>query len=371
MRALRTGAAIFFSVLITLYYTLPARANASLEEVRELLQKGLTIYEIDRELVRLGEQEEQIALRLSEVGENIRRQEAEMKKKKEAAGKVLRSYYMGQRRSLVLALIRMDNFYDMLRAYDLMKRIYRHDRRVLESYRDQLNELKSLERELASAREQMREVRELLVAERDQLLRVQSELDAALAIMEQDEAEQIRRQIEALTRQWEAEGLPLFQAYFAALADTIRLLPEVIMNDSSHLSVQGSELLFRISDEQLNSFLWEKNPMFERLKFTFADGIITVTGQDAGQELRIAGRYLLRTEPENRLDFSIEELEYNGLLLPDSTRADLARQFDLSISVEHFELEMEVTDVRMEDNRLIIHLKMKRNWLDSLFGRLR
>jgi len=208
MRALRTGAAIFFSVLITLYYTLPARANVSLEEVRELLQKGLTIYEIDRELVRLGEQEEQIALRLSEVGENIRRQEAEMKKKKEAAGKVLRSYYMGQRRSLVLALIRMDNFYDMLRAYDLMKRIYRHDRRVLESYRDQLNELKSLERELASAREQMREVRELLVAERDQLLRVQSELDAALAIMEQDEAEQIRRQIEALTRQWEAKASP-------------------------------------------------------------------------------------------------------------------------------------------------------------------
>lgn len=368
--ALKRFLILYFCLFIVVYYAWPVHGETVAEEARKLLEKGLTIHEIDRELARLAERELEIKKQIVKFEGDIREQESAVDLKRDAAGKVLRSIYMGQRERLYLAVLSMDNFNDAIVALDFMRMIFQHDQRLLYSYKESIEELKRMHAELLSIDEQLKDVKNAYLTEKDRLLRAQSELEEELAFLPADESELLRNEIAALTERWEREGIPAVEHYFTALAEVMQQLPQIVATNSEILQIRGSQFVFQITDEQLNDFLRDKNELFENLSFQFADDMITVKGEHNGAAVTIQGRYTLEQEPTNHIRYSIASLLYDELALPDTTVQSLEEQFDLSIYPDQFQISLEATEVSMEDNQLRIKLKAKGNWLDSLFGNL-
>lgn len=362
--------AAYLGLFLSALFSTPAWAETTLDEMRKLLEKGLTIHEIDRELARLAEQEKQIAAELDTVTARIAEQEQQVAVRKAAAGKVLRSYYMGYRETLYLSLLKMDSLYDALVALDFMTIIFRHDQHQLLSYRESLLVLNGMKEDLQRTEQSLQQVKAAYLAERERLVRLQEELETELAFLPEPEAESLREQIADVTSDWQARGLPLFEKYLSELSAAMVHLPDILAVNEEHLRIENARFVFRITDDQLNVFLRDRNEMFENLTFSFADGDIAAHGEEDGIEVAIRGRYEIDNDPVNRIRFQVDELQYNGLTLPDTTAKDLEERFDLGIYPENFQIKAEATDVAVENRTLIVWLKPKGNWLEDFLKRL-
>ena len=337
-----------------------------LDATRALLQKGLNLHEIDRELKRLAAKKDDIQNRIASIEETLVLQTEAAAERKEHAGRILRSYYMGQRDALYLSVLKMDSLAEILAALEYLQIIFRHDRHMLSAYRESLKSLEAGRDELLRAQAELGELEQALLARRKEQIRLAEELEQELAML--PASAEVVNEIERLTETWEREGLPLFEEYFSSLARTMQELPEIIATDEKHLAIEGSYFVFRLSDEDLNAFLRSKDEKFNNLTFRFEDGKITAEGTDSGTRITLSGKYALEDEPENRIRFHVESVTFNGFSLPESTAKALEEQFDLSIYPEKFQLQVEAAALRMQDNVLGIYLKTKENWFDAIFG---
>jgi len=362
--------AVYLGLFMSALFSTPAWAETTLEEARRLLEKGLTIHEIDRELERLAQQEKQIAAELETVTARIAEQERQVAVRKEAAGKVLRSYYMGYRETLYLSLLKMDSLYDALAALDFMTIIFRHDQHRLLSYRESLLVLNGMKEELLQTEQTLQQVKTAYLSERERLVRLQEELETELAFLPEPEAESLREQIADVTSDWQSRGLPLFEKYLGELSAAMMHLPDILATNEDYLRIENAQFVFRISDDQLNRFLRDRNAIFENLTFSFADGVIAAHGEESGTEVSIRGRYAIDNDPANRIRFHVDELQYNGLTLPDTTVKDLEERFDLGIYPEKFQVKAEATDVAVENRILTVWLKPTGNWLKDFLNKL-
>lgn len=344
----------------------PAAMNSDLDDIQRLLQKGLQIHEIDQELLRIADKEAATTKEIQEIENTLVSHGETVSKKQEQAGRVLRSYYMGQREALYLSLLKMDNLMDAIAVLDFIQIIFNYDQVTLASYRDSIQTLKLHKDRLAQTQQELRTLKQAFLAQREDQLRLEEELETELASV--PAAAEIRTEIELLTEAWERDGLPLFKQYFSSLSASMRELPELVASDGDHLTIKGSNILFQISDEQLNAFLRSKDELLSKLLFRFADGYITAEGTDQHIHIAMQGRYVLEDAPENRIRFRIDALSFNDFDLPESTARALEEQFDLSIYPDKFILKVEATAVRMKNNILQIQLKAAGDWLDSIFG---
>src|SRR5690606_18276077 len=105
--------------------------------LRLLLEKSLSITEIDKEIGRIADEREAMAVRIAAAGERIEASAREADRKREQAGRVLRAYYTGERDSLFAALFAADNFKAMLAMFDYYNVIVSHDKHTLDDYRKQ------------------------------------------------------------------------------------------------------------------------------------------------------------------------------------------------------------------------------------------
>lgn len=341
-------------------------ASETLAETRTLLQKGLDLHEIDRELARIGKSQTQTSARIAEIEQSLEVQYETTDKRKEQAGRVLRSYYMGKRDALYLPLLKMDSLTDALAALDFIQMIFRHDQVILASYRDSIRSLESTHSELLTLQEELASVEQAFIAQREKQVQLAAELEEELAAI--PASAQIMEEIEQLTTSWEEQGLPLFRQYFSSLAKTMQQLPEMITTDEKHLTIRGSNILFQLSDEDLNTFIHSKDATLGNLSFRFAGGIISAEGTEANIEIAMTGQYTLEQEPKNSIRFHVNTITFNGFDLPETTVRALEEEFDLSIYPEKFKLKVEATSVKMKENLLQIQLRTKGNWLDSILG---
>jgi peptidoglycan hydrolase CwlO-like protein len=343
-----------------------APLQLDLQARRELLQKGLDLHEIDRELARMAEEEIAVAERIAAIEADLERLTELTALKKKEAGRVLRSYYIGRRETLYLQLLKMDNLVEALAALDFIQMIFRYDRSILDGYRDSVLALQQSQQTLRETQEALAALKQAYLAKREEQMKLAEELEQELAVI--PAAAEVRSEIELLTMAWEMEGLPLFRQYFANLSETMRQLPELIAEDQNHLTVRGSQFVFQLTDEDLNRFLRSKNAIFENLTFRFEDGIIVAEGRDRGHHVSLSGSYTVVTEPENSIRFHVHGVTFDGFNLPETTARALEEEFDLGIYPVNYGLNLEATDIVIEENTLKIMLKSTTNWLESIFG---
>jgi|HigsolmetaAR203D_1030402.scaffolds.fasta_scaffold00016_98 hypothetical protein len=329
------------------------------EDIRELLNKGLTIYEIDQELMRLDETESKLIVEIEAVSEQAAQQEKVVEAKRVHAGKVLRSYYKGKRSNLWLFIFHADSFYEAIQTYYYLSQIYKQDRRILKEHADSYRRLMELIAKLEQDRAMLQRVRNEFIAQRNRLVALQEELDRELA--ERDDRDAVQEAIDALTRVWETKGLPLFKHYLNQMSKAISKLPdEIIANGNMRL--RNGRFVLSISDTELTKFFRDFDPVdFEQFTLSFAENDFTVYGTRDDTSMNIKGYYEVDTD-QNILVFHMTKLVYNGFELPDTTIRALTEEVDLNFHPDLLDMPFKVKaqEVAIENRELIISFVLRR-----------
>lgn len=358
----RTIVSILVALLL-LSCSLPSAAalndGTKPETADSLVQKGLTIAEIDRELERLKREDSDMSARIGQTEAKLAEQEKLVAEKRQHAGMVLRSYYMGERDSIWLLLFSLRSFSDVIRTYEYLSMIIAGDHRKLNDYRTAADGLKKLGAELEGSRSKLREAEAEYTAQRDRLVKLQEELDRQLA--ESAEAQAVMKRISEVNNLWQTKGIPLFRTYFNALAEAMKGLPELATaktNDGkSRLSLDGLNATFQLTDTDLNEFLRSKNALFRDLTFRFTQDGVEAGGKQDDMSLSMKGVYEIDKEKKT-IRFRVTALSFNDYELPDTTVRDLERQVDLGFNPRAYMAFLEPTEIKHETGLLTVKFKL-------------
>jgi hypothetical protein len=361
----RAGGIVLLCVWIVCSPCLHAAATND-EELKLLLQKGLTVFEIDQELARIRVEEASIVQKTASTEQELQLQMVRAEETKRHAAKVLRSYYMGDRDSLWSLLFTISSFKDAIYTLDYLQMIVRNDHDTLKKHSDSQQQLTQLRQSLTASQTALQQTKERYLTQREQLVKLQKQLDEDLA--KQQEVALILQQMAQLTLLWQDKGVPLFKTYFQALSASMKQLPEIISDKgdgiTKHLIINGFQYTFQITDGELNEFLRSKNPLFQNMTFQFTDTELIASGTQDGIDVIIKGKYEMSTKEEGKekgkafIRFRITQLQFNGFDLPRSTVEAMEQEFDLGIYPDNLAPFLLVTGLKLETGRLSIMLKM-------------
>ncbi|WP_052487067.1 hypothetical protein [Gordoniibacillus kamchatkensis] len=217
-------------------------------DAEALVQKGLTIAEIDRELERLRQEDAALTAQIADSEKQVAAQTKLVQSKRQHAGRVLRAYYMGERDSLWLLLFSLHSFQDAVKTFEYLSMIIAGDQRKLADYMAAMTEMKKLQAGLVNAQAKLKQAEAEYLAQRDRLIRLQDELDKQLAAT--PEAQEVMKRIETVTTTWQQRGMPLFRNYFDALSEAMKALPELAAkgpDGKPRLTLDGLNATFAIS----------------------------------------------------------------------------------------------------------------------------
>ncbi|PYI54601.1 hypothetical protein [Paenibacillus flagellatus] len=323
---------------------------------RRLLEKGLTVYELDREIARLADEQSRLSVRIRETerdAEQASLQIAEMKRK---TADVLRSYYTGDRSSIWLAALSVRSVRDALYVWDQLQLIVSRDRRTMDDYRERYRSLKAKTNALEEDRRKLGDTIAAYEAEKQNRIRAQREVERLLA--GNAERAKLEKEMAELSKRWEERGLPLFKTYFAALAAAMPKLPELLGQNGGSVAIKGLNPTVEIADGELNRFLQSHDEAFRGFAFSFGDGSITAGGRSDDVTITVQGRYAVENEPANAVRFKIDGVTFNGYPLPASTAQSLERQFDLAFYPGKIAPFLQATGVKTVPGKMTIALKL-------------
>lgn len=322
-------------------------------ELKTLLQKGLNIQEIDREIEKLTAKDAKLVQDMKQNEDLINKQKEEMKGVKDKAGKILRSYYTGDRPSIIQVLLTADSFNELFKTLEYMNMIITHDTRILKAHKSSQEELQALQQQLSKQREELSKAKADLITQKERITVLQAELDALLA--QSDNKESLIKQINTLNEQWRTKGLPLFNRYLTELSKSMGSFTELMSTDNFKLtSLNSAE--FEITDLQLNEFLRSQNELFNNLNFRFEEDYFIADGQEDNIEVSIKGTYKL---DDDKIRFELLALTFNQFDLPDTTINDLNEQYALGIDPSQVSSIFSADGVTIEKGKINIKLKMK------------
>ncbi|RXZ77305.1 hypothetical protein EBB07_33155 [Paenibacillaceae bacterium] len=358
MRIARSPA-LWLALLCTVWLlgSTVSQAEPSDEETRKLLEKSLSVIEIDKEIERVSREKDELAQQIGQLELDIENKESAVADHQEAAGRVLRAYYMGERDSLLTALLSADNLNSLLSMLDYFGLIFSHDRDVLNKYKTEYQQLTSSRNSVVQQRQRLDQVGNNLIAQRARLVALQQDIDSNMS--KRNDSERMQLLIDEMSNFWENVGLYEVRHYFGALADAMQQLPGWLKNNPSLAQFKGLEYNITIPEEALNEFLREQNELFNNFSFVFGDGEVAVQGKRDGLEIAITGRYVLENDPVNAIRFHVGELVFNGLTLPDTTKKALEEEFDLGFYPKNLISFIQAKSVNIADGKLTVKLKLE------------
>ncbi|EFM12802.1 conserved hypothetical protein [Paenibacillus curdlanolyticus YK9] len=355
---LRRAAVLALAIIVFFGQTVGAAAALTPAEqaIKELLEKSLSVVEIDKEIARVQTKQTQLEASLSDTSARISQQEQSAAKQREQAGKVLRSYYMGERDWLLAALFSFHSLQQWFMLLDYMDLILSRDREVLERYAEQTLALRKQYDRQAEEKDKLAETEAVLRKQRERVEKLQQEMDITLE--GRSDADKLRLMMEEMNQYWNNVGLSEVRTYFKALSDAMQHLPDWVQDHKEMLEIDGFEYTLRIPEQALNDFLREQNELFNKFAFQFKDGQVIASGERDGISVEVAGSYTIETEPSS-IQFHVQSLTFNDLALPDTTRQDLEKQFDLNFYPQKIVSFLTAKSVSIENGELILILKVK------------
>lgn len=333
---------------------LPVYAEPLPEQTRQMLEKSLSVVEIDREIGRISGLKGNTQTAIEHSESRLAQQEIAIAVQREKAGRVLRSYYMGYKDFWLSSLLSANSLPDLIRVWDLMDIIVQSDQETMGQYKDDYKQLMQGYDLLKQEKYDLSAVEQQLIAQRERIIALKSELDQELAAS--GDKDMLLRLMDELQAYWKNVGLYEVRQHFKALAGAMRDLPGFVEKTPGIIQSNGLKTKLTITDQQLNEFLREQDSRFDDFFFTFDDGLLTMEGNNGNIQVKIQGRYTIEEVPENAIRFHVDRLVFNGLELPDTTRADLEREFDLGFYPQKLIKYVKAQSVSMEDGKLIVQL---------------
>ncbi|WP_440111106.1 coiled-coil domain-containing protein [Paenibacillus sp. QZ-Y1] len=346
-----------FLVSIILLIQLPstyAYGESSPQDTREILQKSLSIVEIDHEIERIAERQKQLDTQLQTLSVQLEEQEEQIHIQQDRAGAVVRSYYTGERDSLLMTVLGARSFKDLFILYDYYQIIIGRDQAVLDKYQDRYRSMQQTSTQIRQTTAELSEMKTNLQNQRERVIALQKEVDNKVAAS--GDAAAIQKLMDELTLYWENIGIYEVKRYFKALASAMQNLPDFIQEQNGGISTTGTTYTIQIGEDELNTFLRSQNSIFEDFAFQFDEGRITASGQRDQLQLSIEGHYTVENEPQNSIRFHVDKLVFNQFELPDTTRRMLEREFDLGFYPQKILSFVKATDVSTSEGVLEVKL---------------
>lgn len=332
------------------------QAEPTEEETRQILEKSLSIVEIDREIERIQQQIQTLTLQTDDLKKQIHEKNEQIQSKRDQAGQVLRAYYMGDRNTLLTALFSLDSLQQFFMVFDFYSIIMEQDHEILNTYASEFKELEQAEQNYLSKQNELGAVLSKLQEQRTRVLALQSDINNQLT--HSTDADKLKALIDELTSFWQNIGMYEVRSYFQALADTMQDLPSLIKNTKDALVINGLNYTITLKEDDLNQFLRNKNEMFQNFAFQFEKDQLAAVGERNNIKVEIKGHYTVENSPENCILFHVDHLLFNGLELPDTTRQQLEKEFDLGFYPSQLVSFIQATDVTIKDQVLQVKLKM-------------
>ncbi|TVY09671.1 hypothetical protein FPZ49_12850 [Paenibacillus cremeus] len=339
---------------------------------KELLQKGLTLFEIDQELTRITNRQDQLNAQLQITKTQIQAAAKATNEAKQHAAKVVRAYYMGDRDSLWLLFFSIRSLSDALSVLEYLQMILQNDQLAMGRHREALTKLQSLQSDQLKAQTELAQSKDKYLTERTRMVALQKEVDEQLARTK--EAAKVQQEMVDLNRQWQDKGIPLFKTYFTALAQAMKQLPESFASGTGSgsssglmsgknltINPNGLSYTFQMTDQELNDYLKQKNELFRNMTFHFTTDQVIASGKQDDIAVTVKGTYQIATKEETNktyIRYKIQELRFNDFTLPQSTVDALEKQFDLGIYPQNIASFLQVTGIKLEDSKMSIFFKL-------------
>ncbi|WP_342562413.1 hypothetical protein NST84_22810 [Paenibacillus sp. FSL R7-0345] len=334
----------------------PPPAFEDNEETRRLLEQTLSSAEIEKEIARITAEQAALEQKAAKLKDQAADQQTAIADQQERAGAVVRSYYTGERDGLLAAVLSAKSISRVLALYDYYEIIIRRDHDILRQYEGNYKELKAT---LTAAERSSRELEELKTALLEQKQRVavlNEEIEGG--IRASSDPESMSALLNEFTRYWENIGLHEVKTYFKALSSAMNRLPQFVQGREGILTRKGMTYNLALKEEDLNEFLVSENKLFKDFGFAFSNGSVIATGSSGGLTLTLSGHYSIQEEPVNGLMFHIDNVVFNGLELPESTRQDLEDEFDLGFYPGKIVSFLHATEVESKDGVLYVKLSI-------------
>lgn len=347
-----------FLSLISSSYAETAPSSFSVTGEKQLLQEGLTVYEINREVKKLGIKNKQLTVQIHQTNTALTAQQVKMEQLRKQAASVLKAYYMGERNTVLLTLFSAHSLSDALDLYQYIRMLFLNDKSTLQTAANASHKLTQLKSQLTEEQQQIQQVTTAFIQQKQQLEASKKQLEHH--IQASGNASKARSDIATLNKEWDEKGLPLFKSYLDMLAAAMSKLPSMLQDgNNNYLTKTDSHFVFQMTDQQLNTFLKKQNQKFNHISIGFTDqNRIELHGVDQGESLTVTGHYSVVNKPQNELVFHIDSLTFNGFSLPGTTIQSLENQIDLSISPSSLSPLIRATGVQIKDHRLIIDLQL-------------
>ncbi|WP_099476996.1 coiled-coil domain-containing protein [Paenibacillus ihbetae] len=326
------------------------------EEARRILQDSLSIVEIDEEISRISSRIMELEALQDELQGKIGELELTIRDRRERAGAVLRSYYMGEREQLYYMLLSAKSLAGFFRVLDFYDLIIQNDRDVLTAYNRQYQELASSKAEAARNAAALVEVKDNLVRQRERVLALEKQVDSAVSASSNPEA--MKKLIEEFTLYWENVGLYEVKRHFRALANAMENLPDFVQGSKNILKTNGKVYTINIHEDELNAFLRSEDELFNSFAFHFNDGKVIASGESGNLSLLIEGRYTVVDDPQNAIMFQVDKLVFNRIELPDTTRQALQEEFDMNFYPKQLVSFLKATEVSSANQRLMVTMEL-------------
>ncbi|OWR29506.1 hypothetical protein CDO73_15050 [Saccharibacillus sp. O23] len=325
-------------------------------EQRKLLQDTLSLSELQRDTERIAEEQNELARQGEKLSGEIETLQTRIASSRERADTVVRSQYMQGQRPMLLSLLNARSFGELTRIYYYYEFAIRHDQELLLGFREDSDRLQNRKDQLAANSARLEEVKRGIEQQRARLTALQADIDSGL--LTSDDPASLRRLADELNVYWSNVGLFEVDEYFSQLAAASEKLPDFLQNSGKlKVSGLGTRYTIELTDAELNDFLRSQSEDFADFSFSFENGRVVAEGKQDRLTLRIEGRYTLENEPQNAVLFHVDKLIFNGLELPESTRLELERKYDLGFYPQQV-APVKVDDVEMQDGYLKIELQL-------------
>ncbi|MEC0243007.1 hypothetical protein P4H66_24665 [Paenibacillus dokdonensis] len=347
---------LFLSLLHPEHILLADPVKPETADQQQMLQKSLSIVEIDHEIDRITRQQDQTQTELEKLQVQLEEKQQQIKSRQERAGTVIRSYYMGERDNLFTILFSAKNISNLLEIYSYYEMIMDQDAMVLNAYQSQYQSIKETQQLMEKSYAQLTTLKDNLLKQRDRVLALQKDLDSSIA--DSSDPEAMKKMIKEFTAYWENVGMYEVKRYFSALSSAMNDLPEFIQNKKGALRTNGTTYSIEIQEDDLNDFLKSKNELFNNFSFHFNDNKVIAEGESGNLSLQVEGHYSVENEPENSILFHVDKLVFNGLELPDTTCRQLENEFDLGFYPQQIVSFVKATEVTSTNQVLHVTLKL-------------
>lgn len=343
--------------LAAVHFTfLQASAAPFTKEEQQILEQSLSIKEIDREIERIASRQQETETAILDLEDQLADKNEQIRTSRKQAGARLRAYYMGEWENLLGALLSVGSLKDFFTVLDYYLLIMDRDRIVLNKYKTEYTDLTNTKKQLDSVSSELARMKQNLQLQRSRVAALQQNVDETLG--HSTDPEKLKVLIEELIAYWENVGLSELRKYFQALSSAMSQFPDFLSEYEDSFTAEKGGYRLVINEEELNAFLYGKNKLLQDMAFHFEEGTIIVNGSREGLELEIAGHYTVEQEPVNSIIFHVDRLLFNGLELPDTTRAEFERDFDLGFYPKKIVPFVEATEAAITEGTLTVKLKL-------------